>query len=154
MTIIRRIIVCAVLSVATIGTVAGTSEDPASRLVHVRSLRCTYTSEVETWVKKGHRTVEQSTTKDTVTYDNIDLAKGTVRSIANGGASDLKVWMDEYGDLRMLAGRRPLSVLIVTVFPVYAEGTDQFVVLESDHWLSPAGNVLGTESYGTCVVSQ
>jgi len=153
MTIIRRIIVCALLCVAAVGTANG-AEDPASRLLHARSLRCIYTSKVATWVKKGHRTVEQSTTKDTVTYDNIDLAKGTARVIGSGGAFDLTVWVDQYDSLRMLAGRRPLSVLIVTVFPVYAEGTDQFVVLESDHWLSPAGNVLGTESYGTCVVSQ
>jgi len=38
--------------------------------------------------------------------------------------------------------------VVTTVFPVYAEGTDEFVVLEARH--SIAGRiVLGQDSYGT-----
>ena len=43
--------------------------------------------------------------------------------------------------------------IITTVFPVYAEGTEEFVVLESRHSLSISGQtVLGEAAYGTCAI--
>jgi hypothetical protein len=89
MVTIRQLLVCAVLAIVSIGTAAGGNDRPTSRLRHARSLRCTFTSGVATWVRNGHRTDEQPTEKSTVSYDNIDLAKGTARIIASDGASAL-----------------------------------------------------------------
>jgi hypothetical protein len=144
-----RTIFCAVLWVAAVGT-ASCDEDPVSRLHRARSLRCTFTSEVDTWVRSGRRTIEQTTEKGTATYDNIDLTKGTARIIANAGAGDLSVWLERtFGSLWMLERAPSGNVIITTVFPMYAEGTDEFVVLEARH--SMAGQiVLRRETFGTC----
>jgi hypothetical protein len=132
------------------GTAATGADDPASRLRGARSMRCTFTSESVTWVRSGHRTIEQTPQKDTATYDNIDVAKGTARIIANGGAGDLAVWVERtWGSLWMLERTPSGNVVVTTVFPMYAEGTDEFVVLEARH--SMAGQiVLGQETFGTC----
>lgn len=70
----RKAILLALLlacSAATNGT-----EDPVSRLRGARSLRCTFTSSVNTWVRSGHRSTEQTNEKGSADYDNIDAAKG------------------------------------------------------------------------------
>ena len=134
------------------GTVAGATvaDDPASRLRGARSLRCTYTSTVETWVRSGHRTIEQHDEKSTATYDNIDIVKGTARIIANLGAGGITVWLERtWGSLWMLERTPSGNVVVTTVFPMYAEGTDEFVVLEERH--SIVGQiVLGEDTFGTC----
>jgi hypothetical protein len=146
---IRQLIACAVLSVAAVGAASGGTDDPVSRLKHARSLRCTFTSEVATWVRSGHRTVEQTTEKSTVSYDNIDLAKGTARIIANDGASDLSVWWERFGSLWMLERTPSGNIVATTVFPMYAEGTNDFVVLEARHSITGA-IAIGQDTYGTC----
>jgi hypothetical protein len=143
---------CAAVCFASVGP-AKSPEDPASRLNHARSLRCTFTSSVATWIRSGHRTVEQTNDKGSAQYDNIDLAKGTARIIANAGAGDLAVWRERtFGSLWMLERTPSGNVVGTTVFPMYAEGTDEFVALEARH--SMTGQiVLGEETYGTCRVS-
>jgi hypothetical protein len=115
-------------------------------------MRCTFASEVATWVRSGHRTVEQTSVKDTATYDNINVAKGTARVIANMGAGDLTVWTDRiWGSLWMLERAPSGNVVVTTVFPSYAEGTHEFIVLEARH--SMTGQIiLGQDTYGTCEV--
>jgi hypothetical protein len=142
---------CAALCVASVGSASSQPEDPGARLHHARSLRCAYTSSVATWVRSGHRTVEQTNDKGSATYDNINLTAGTARAIGNAGAADLQVWLDGMGALWMLE-RTPIgNEVVTTVFPRYVEGTDEFVVLESRHSL--VGQiVLGTTDFGTCKV--
>ena len=85
-----------------------------------------------------------------VVYDDINLQRGTARVIGNAGASDLTVswqanalWLFERTDFG--------NVVETTVFPTYAEGTQDFVVIESRH--SRLGSfVLGEQSSGTCSV--
>jgi hypothetical protein len=147
----RRLIFIAMLSVVTL-TARGAS-DPTSRLKSARSLRCTFTSNVETWVRGGHRVIKQYHDKGTAVYDNIDVAKGTARIIANAGAVDLVVWRDGQDDLWMLERTPSGNEVMTTVFPMYAEGTDEYVVLEARHSIS-IGNqiVLGQDSFGTCTI--
>jgi hypothetical protein len=141
---------CAML-VLVAGT-AGAAEDLAARLRAVRSLRCTFTDDVTTWVRSGRRTVEQSAEKGIATYDNINLAKGTARIVTSGGAGGLAVWMEPtFGSLWMSERTPSGNTVITTVFPMYAEGTKDFVVLEARHSITGA-IVLGEESYGTCTV--
>lgn len=134
------------------GGTAYASGDPAARLHSARSLHCTYTAQVATWVRSGQRTVEQTTEASTVSYDNIDLTKGTARIIANGGASDLTVWMEQTsGSLWMLERTTSGNVVVTTVFPMYAGFTDEFVVLEARHSMVGV-TALGQDTYGTCKV--
>jgi hypothetical protein len=148
-----RLVFLVLLSLVTL-TAAVAADDLASRLKSARSLRCTFTSEVATWVRSGHRTVEQTKERSIVTYDNIDLAKGTARIIAEGfggGAGDLTVWWERWGGLWLVERTPSGNIVATTVYPMYGEGTDEFVVLEARH--STTGQiVLGQDSFGTCKI--
>jgi hypothetical protein len=121
-----------------------------ARLQRAKSLRCTYTAAVAHWIRVSGHTVEQTNDKSTATYDAINLTKGTARIIANQGAGDLDAWWG--GGSLWLSERTPVGNLVVTtVFPQYAPGTNEFVVLESRH--SFVGTTaLGESTYGTCKV--
>lgn len=137
----------------THGMTASGAGDPASRLRGVRSLRCTYTSSVATWVRSGHRSFEQTNDKSSAVYDDINLSKGTARIVANSGASDLVLWRDRQDNLWMLERTPSGNEVVTTVFPMYAEGTDEFVVLESRHSLAIGGqSALGETAFGTCKI--
>jgi hypothetical protein len=134
------------------GTAASGADDPRIRLRAARSLRCSFTSSVETWVRNGHRVIEQNNDKSAATYDNIDIVKGTARIVASTGAADIVVWMERtWGSLWMRELSPSGNEIVTTVFPRYAEGTHEFVVLEARQ--SVAGEiVLGQDSYGTCKI--
>ena len=101
----------------------------------------------------GRHTVEQDKDSGTATYDNIDLTKGSARIIANAGASDLMAWMDHQGSLWLLERAPSGNEVITTVYPMYAEGTNEFVVLESRHTFT-GPIAVGSNAYGTCKVWQ
>jgi hypothetical protein len=129
---------------------ASAAENPASRLRAARSLRCAFTSSVGTWVRSGHRSIEQTNDKSTAVYDNINVAKGTARIVANW-SGDIAAWLDGGGSLWMLERTPSGNEVVTTVFPMYAEGTHEFVVLESRHWLAISGQtVAGETAFGTC----
>jgi hypothetical protein len=141
---------CAALCFASVGA-NNPPEDLAARLRHARGLHCTFTSAVRTWVRQGHRTVDQTHDKSSVVYDNINLDKGTARVIGNAGAVDLIVWLDRLGSLWMLERTPAGNEVVTTVVPMYAEDTNEFVVLESRHaFTGPI--VTGETDYGTCKV--
>jgi len=145
-------IIFAAACIASAGAASG-ADDPAAQLRAARSLRCTYQSTVGTWVRSGRRTIEEDKDGTSATYDDIDPKKGTARIIANAGAADLAAWIDRQGTL-WLVERTPLGYEVVTtVYPMYAEGTRDFVVLESRHTLSGWIAVAAT-SYGTCRIWQ
>jgi hypothetical protein len=130
---------------------ASGADDPASRLRSARSLRCTFTSSVDTLVRSGHRSIEETNDKGAAVYDDINVAKGTARIVANGGTSDLVVWRDRQDNLWMLERTNSGNEVVTTVFPMYAEGTDEFIVLESRHWLAIGGQIAAGEiAFGTC----
>jgi hypothetical protein len=146
----QRTIMLALLLVCASAAIG--AEDPASRLRGARSLRCNFISTVNTWVRNGHRTTEQISEKGSAVYDNIDVAKGTARIVANNGASDVVVWVERTFGSLWLRERAPSgNEIVTTIFPMYAEGTDAFVVLEARH--SMVGQiVLGQDSFGTCKI--
>jgi hypothetical protein len=142
---------CAALCFAAVGPASSPPEDLAARLGHARGLHCTYTSAVTTWVRQGHRTVDQTHEKVSAVYDNINVDKGTARLIGNAGASDLVVWLDRSGSLWMLERTPGGNEVVTTVVPMYAEDTTEFIVLESRHsFTGPI--VTGETDYGTCKV--
>jgi hypothetical protein len=116
-------------------------------------LRCKYQSTSGTWVRNGHRTIEEDPDNGSVTYDDIDFAKGTARIIANMGADDLKAWIDRQGSLWMVESTPIGNVVVTTVYPMYAEGSKEFVVLETRHTFTGPIAVAAT-SYGSCKVWQ
>jgi hypothetical protein len=134
------------------GSTASGSDDPGTLLRGARSLRCTFTSSVNTWVRSGHRTIENTTEKSTAVYDNIDIIKGTARIVGNIGAADVFVRFDQRPGNLWIEEITPSGNEVVTVvFPAYAEGTKEFVVLETRH--SMVGQIiLGQESFGTCQI--
>jgi hypothetical protein len=108
-----------------------------------------------TWVRGGRRTVEQTKeAHSSATYEDINLAKGTARIVADGplggGAGELTVWLERsMGSLWMMERTPSGNAVVTTVFPMYAPGTKEFVVLEARH--SMAGEiVLGQDAFGTC----
>jgi hypothetical protein len=131
------------------GSKASGADDPGTLLRGARSLQCSYTSSVNTFVRNGHRTIENTTDKGTAIYDNINVIKGTARMVGNIGATDVVVWVDRMGSI-WIRERTPFgNEFVTTVFPTYVEGTKEFVVLESRH--SMVGQtILGEESFGTC----
>jgi hypothetical protein len=67
-----------------------------------------------------------------VTYDNINLQRGTTRIIASTGASDLSaswrsnsIWLVE----KAPAG----NLILTTIFAAHLKGSQEFVVIESRH---------------------
>ena len=147
----QKLVLLTLLTLCT--AVAIAADDPAKLLRGARSLRCSFTSSVETFAKSGHRSVEQTNDKGTAVYDDIDVAKGTGRIVANSGAGDLVVWRDAQDNLWMLERTPSGNEVVTTVFPMYAEGTDEFVVLESRHWLAIGGQTAaGETAFGTCKI--
>jgi hypothetical protein len=138
-------------------TVASAADDPVARLRSARSLHCTYTSSVTTAVRNGQHIVERHYDQGATTFEDIDLAKGTARIVTRefgGGTGTVKVRWDHSGSLWLVEQSLSGNLISTTVFPVYAQGTHEFVVLESRH--STAGTtatgVSGLEEtqYGTC----
>jgi hypothetical protein len=60
------------------------------------------------------------------------------------------VWLDRAGGLWMLERAPAGNIIVTTAYPMYAEGTTEFLVLEARH--STGAIVLGGESFGTCKV--
>jgi hypothetical protein len=134
--------------------IAHADDDRVLRLRSVKSLLCTFTAHSDTTFENGHRKIESAASNGLdlapVTYDNIDVARGTARIITNNGAADLTAkWQ---ADALWLIETTPAgNVIVTTIFPKYAEGTHDFIVLESRH--SSIGRfVLGEESSGSCRV--
>jgi hypothetical protein len=135
------------------GTAANGADDPASRLRGARSLRCTFTSNVETRISRGHRRIAQTSDKGAAVYDNINVTKGTARIVANSGAADIVAWRDRQDNLWMLERSPSGNEIVTTVFPMYAEGTDEFVVLETRHYQVIRAQVaVGDTAFGSCKI--
>jgi len=149
-TVSRMAALCAVLWLASAGP-SSSAEDPAARLHQARGLHCTFTSAITVWVRNGHRTVDQTHDKSSAVYENINIDKGTARVIGNAGANDLVIWFDRSGSLWMLERSPGGQEVVTTVVPMYAEDTNELVVLETRHtFTGPV--VTGETDYGTCKV--
>src|SRR5262249_3200901 len=96
---------------------------------------------VGNWVRNGRQTVEQDPDNGSVTYDNIDIAKGTARIIANLGAGNLAAWINRQGSLWLIERTPAAYEVVTTVFPIDAEATSEFVMVESPHTLGIGGNI-------------
>jgi hypothetical protein len=57
--------------------------------------------------------------------------------------------MERWGSLWLLELTPSGNIVVATVFPMYAEGTDKFVVLEARH--STTGVIFLGQTYGPCL---
>jgi hypothetical protein len=148
----KRSILVALLTAC--GTVAGAADDSVARLRSAHSLHCTFTANTVTKVINGHRTVEQNYDKGSAIFVNIDLAKGTARVIAKdlgGGYANLSASWEQFGSLWLVERSPSGNVIATTIYPMYAEGTHDFIALEARH--TRAGmTIIGQEIYGTCKI--
>ena len=134
---------------------AATPDDPAARLLHARTLRCTFTGHTTTTWRNGQRTLHSEALKENehVTYEHIDAVKGTGRIIGNVGAGDVMIRPDVNGGLWIIETSQAGFVFVSTVLPSYAAGTHEFIIVESRHsWLGT--NLLAEQSSGSCAVLQ
>jgi len=144
----------ALLSVVALNT-ALADDNPITRLQHVRSLRCTYDTETGIAFKPEGRRITTDHDIMVVLYDNIDLGRGTARVIYEKGvapgAGDVGVrwngnalWFTEIPPSNVAVS----NAITTTVFARYAEGTKDFIALDSR--LSLMVVIVGSMSSGTC----
>ena len=152
---VKRTVVLALLLAC--GAIAVAADDPVAQLGSARSLHCIFTSSVTTAIRNGQHIVERHYDKDFATFSNIDLAKGTAKIVPTdpgGGAGDVKVWRERSGGLWLVGQSLSGRVISTTVFPVYANGTHDFVALQSRHSTvgTTAAGVSGLDEtdHGTC----
>ena len=131
---------------------ATVAADPTALLRQARSLRCTYTANALTAFMPEGRRITTEHDQMVVVYDNIDTKRGTARviyekGVYGGGAGDLTArWQ---ANALWLIETAPNGNLILTsIFPRFAEGTTDFLALDSRHSLFVI--VSGVMSSGTC----
>ena len=143
--------ILAVLTLVWVTAVGGV-EDPASRLRGARSLRCTYTASALTAFMPEGRRITMEHDQMIVVYDNINVERGTARviyekGVPGGGAGDLTVrW--QASALWFIEAAPAGNLILTTVFARYAQGTTDFLALDSRH--SAVAIVSGAMSSGTC----
>lgn len=153
----RRAAILSALGALAAGVAfAGPATDPATRLHNAHSLRCHFTAEADTKWTNGKRSITNENLNpqleaNKVLYDSIDTHAGTARAVGNIGASTVRVSVDSFGAL-WIVDRAPAGfIFVTTILPMYAAGTDEFVVLESRHSWVGAG-ALAEQSSGSCTV--
>jgi hypothetical protein len=146
-----RIILVSMLLACSAAAEANAGDDAAPKLRGARSLRCTYTANALTAFMPDRRITTEHD-QMIVIYDNINVERGTARviyekGVPGGGAGDLMVrW--QANALWFIETAPAGKLILTTVFARYAEGTSDFVALDSRH--SAAAIVSGSMSSGTC----
>lgn len=119
-------------------------------------MRCHFTADAETTWTNGQRAITSQKLNgqqpsNEVTYDSIDTRAGKARIIGNIGASNVIVQMDSFGALWIVDSPPAGFIFVTTILPIYAAGTDEFIILESRHsWIRT--DALATQSSGTCTL--
>lgn len=115
---------------------ASAADDQISRLRETRSLRFTYTASALTaFIPDRRITTEHD--QMVVVYDNIDVVRGTGRviyekGVPGGGSGDLTVrWQARA--LWLIETTPAGNLILTTIFPRYADGTEDFIALDSRH---------------------
>ena len=144
--------------------------DSASRLLQARSIRCEWGQGTQASWQGDKPSLEQGPFgKDpTVTFDSIDIKKGTARVIGNAGAFDVAVLRTPVGLTFIEQGRELIAGLsFTTVFTSTvdrdissraerAQGrpdTSSFIAVISRH-LDILGTVAPSQYHGTCRILQ
>ena len=141
------------LSAFLLASASANADDLADRLRHARGLRCTYTAESVTAFGPEGRKITTDHDVYSVTFDSIDVERGTARVTDRNIAADVTVkWQpNEFGAALWFVETAPAGNLLVTaVFARQTPGSDEFIALESRQ--SSVLFVSGSMASGTCKV--
>jgi len=127
---------------------AGAAETPEFRLKHALTLKCSFTASASTEFKDGQRAISSTKDEGQSTFSTINIQKGTAKVISNIRAADVVVRYTQ-GAIWFIETTPAGNLLITTVFPMYIQGTEDFVVVESRHSMVGT-SVLGEQSSGGC----
>ncbi|MDD5324605.1 MAG: hypothetical protein PHR71_04735 [Polaromonas sp.] len=127
-------------------------DDPMSKLLAARSLKCHFGQGVETtWPNgKPKTTTAHAGTDLDVNFDSIDILNQSARMIGNIGASDVKVSATQVGVSFVQSA--PSVVDLTTVFPIYGNNHN-FIAVDTRHVMIP-GAAMAEQFYGSCQVLQ
>lgn len=122
-----------------------------SRLLRAKSIRCVFTNGSTAKWENGVPEIEKSTFGTDLVFDAINPRKGIARLIGNQGVAQVKV-SRSMGGLTFVEQTGSGSTITTTVFPTYAKGTNQFIVVHSRHILPLLGDPISSQYHGTCIV--
>ena len=142
-----RIFVMAIAGCLSFGAFA---EDAASRLSTARSLKCQFGPGTSTVWSAGNPKTSDARFDADVTFDIIDLKRGSVRVIGNIGAGDARVTLSPVG--MSIVEMNPGVVDVTTVFSVYDKAGD-FIAVDTRH-VKAFGATMVEQYFGTCKVSK
>ena len=129
---------------------AGAAETPEFRLKHALTLKCSFTASASTEFKAGQRAISSTKDEGQSTFSTINIPKGTAKVIGNIRAADVVVRYTQ-GEIWFIETTPAGNLVITTVFPMYVQGTEDFVVVESRHSMVGT-SVLGEQASGSCRV--
>jgi hypothetical protein len=143
----KRLAVILGLQLLAIGT-ASAADTPEFRLKHALTLKCSFTASATTEFKDGQRTISSAKDEGQSTFSVINIQKGAAKVTGNNRAADVVVRYAQ-GEIWFIETTPAGNLVITTVFPLYVQGTEEFVVVESRHSVIGT-SVLGEQSSGGC----
>jgi len=143
----KQLAVFLALQLLAIGP-AGADDTPEFRLKHALTLKCTFTASASTAFKDGRRAISSSKDEAESTFSTINIQKGTAKVIGNIRTADVLVRYTQ-GEIWFIETTPAGNLVVTTVFPMYVQGTEDFVIVESRHSMIGT-SVLGEQSSGGC----
>jgi hypothetical protein len=143
----KRLAVFLALQMLAIGP-AGAAETPEFRLKHALTLKCSFTAAASIVFKDGHRATSSTRDEGVSTFSAINIQKGTAKVIGNIRAADVLVRYTQ-GEIWFIETTPAGNLIVTTVFPMYVQGTEDFIIVESRHSMIGT-SVLGEQSSGGC----
>jgi hypothetical protein len=143
----KRLVVFLALQLLAIGA-ASAAETTEFRLKHALTLKCSFTASASTEFKEGRRAISSTKDEGQSTFSTISIQKGTAKVISNIRVADIVVRYAQ-GAIWFIETTPAGNLVITTIFPIYVQGTEDFVVVESRHSMIGT-SVLGEQSSGGC----
>jgi hypothetical protein len=143
----NRLAVFLALQLLAIGA-AGAADTNEFRLKHAVTLKCSFTAAASTVFKDGQRAISSTRDEGQSTFSTISIQKGTAKVISSIRAADVVVRYAQ-GAIWFIETTPAGNLVITTVFPIYVQGTEDFVVVESRHSMVGT-SVLAEQASGGC----
>lgn len=138
------------LLIATTSASVDAADETFARLVSARSLRCSIGPGSSVDWETGKPVVKRAKFDAVLQFDSVDTKNRKARLIGNQGASDVIVQLTQRG-LTFVEETGSGNLSITTVFPDYAKGTRDFVVVHSRH-IDGVGSPSPSQYHCTCKV--
>ena len=143
----KRLAVFLALQWLAIGP-AGAAETPEFRLKHALTLKCSFTASASTEFKEGQRAISSTKDEGRSIFSTINFQKGTAKVSSNIRVADVVVRYTQ-GAIWFIETTPAGNLVITTVFPMYVQGTEDFILVESRHSMIGT-SVLGEQASGGC----